>query len=163
MCWWQLQLDSSTTLECLPYLASFLPFTNCLILSIGGAEDPNHIPDAVSGGQLCRGQSLSVLYSKLDCIQSTTQILPLQERSFYDEDVILDTPIKIEELEVAVKDLRHGSSSGPYFILPERIIYAGPGLMIWLKNIFNAIIFLQQIPNCFKSAFVIPIFKGKGK
>ena len=91
------------------------------------------------------------------------QILSLLERSFYDEDVIPDTPIEIEELEAAVKHLRRGSSSGPDGILPEHIIYAGIGLMIWLKNIYNAIISLEQMPDCFKSAFIIPIFKGKGK
>ena len=101
--------------------------------------------------------------SKLDCSQSTTQILSLLERSFYDEDVILDTPIEIEELEATVKHLRRGSSSGPDGILPEHIIYAGTGLMIWRKKIYNAIIFLEQIPDCFKSAFIIPIFNGKGK
>ena len=42
-------------------------------------------------------------------------------------------------------------------------MYAGPGFMLWLTNIFNAIVGCESIPHSFNDAIIVPVYKGKGR
>ena len=48
-------------------------------------------------------------------------------------------------------------------ISAEHLKYGGEWLKVWLKQIFNAIIYLEAIPGSFKTSLIKPIYKGRGK
>ena len=105
--------------------------------------------------------------SKLAKSASLQQLLPsinlLQTASIQNEDLILDTPVTFEEIEVAVAKLKRGKSCGLDGIVSEHIIYGGPTFKLWLKKVCNAIIDLEVVPPSFLKAVIVPIYKGKGK
>ncbi len=56
-----------------------------------------------------------------------------------------------------------GKSSGPDGVSPEHIKYGGESLKVWLKKVFNRILFLEEVPASMKDGLVIPVYKGQGK
>ena len=83
--------------------------------------------------------------------------------SFNNDDVILDVPFCVDEIEGAIKKLKAGKSAGPDGILSEHLLHGGYKLRLWLTNIFNAIINLDSVPECFTEAIIVPLYKGNGK
>ena len=47
--------------------------------------------------------------------------------------------------------------------MPENIKHAGPSLIVWLRQIFDASIEFEHIPQSLLTGIIRPIFKGKGK
>ena len=75
--------------------------------------------------------SLSLKKSKLDANSAESRgESDLHARSFGHNDLVLDTPIKIEEIENAVKKLMVGKAGGFDGIQPEHIKYGGHSLLI---------------------------------
>ena len=75
------------------------------------------------------------------------------------DDLILDCPITVEDVENALKKLKAKSSGGVDGLLAE---HGGPVLTLWLKRILNAILSLEHIPPGLKMGMIVPVFKGKG-
>ena len=84
----------------------------------------------------------------------------LYRHSFIEDDVILDYPVTIEEVEGIVSRLRRNKASGKDEIAPEHLKFGGEA---WVCQFFNAIISQETIPSCLKQGIVIPCYKGKGK
>ena len=87
----------------------------------------------------------------------------LEEKSKTKEDHVFDTEFTVEEIELAVRKLKSGKSGGLDGLTPEHLKFCGAVLIIWLKEIFNAIIQLEGIPQCLLEGKLLPIYKGKGK
>ena len=45
----------------------------------------------------------------------------------------------------------------------EHLLYGGPLLPIWLKQVFNAFISFECVPSCILTAIIQPVYKDKGK
>ena len=86
----------------------------------------------------------------------------LQE-SYGNEDFVFDIPVTIEEVERVLKHCKKKRSPGPDGITVEHILSGGELLKTWILQVFNAIVTLEAVPACFKSAIITPIYKGKGK
>ena len=54
-------------------------------------------------------------------------------------------------------------SEGPDGLVAEHLLYAGCGIRLWLKNILNAIIDMEEIPTMLKSGLIVPVYKGGGR
>ena len=65
-----------------------------------------------------------------------TKLDNLEASSFTHDDQILDIDINVEEIEAAINTLKRGRSKGADGLNSEHLIYGGPSLILWLKNIF---------------------------
>ena len=36
-------------------------------------------------------------------------------------------------------------------------------MQVWLRNVLNAIVELEEVPNSLKSGIIIPVYKGSGR
>ena len=86
----------------------------------------------------------------------------MEALSFGYENLILDSPITIEEVEMAVKKLKLNQSGGAEGRSAEHLKHGEPSIDTLLKHILNSIIILEQVSSCLKLGVVIPIFNGKG-
>ena len=86
----------------------------------------------------------------------------LQE-SYGNGDFVFDIPVTIEEVERVLKRCKKKRSPGPDGVTVEHILYGGELLKTWILQVFNAIVTLEAVPACFKSAIITPIYKGNGK
>ena len=75
----------------------------------------------------------------------------------------MDFEISLEEVEFAVKSLKRGKSNGPDNVSAEHLNNGGPGVVVWLKRIFNTIRTLEVIPPVLNHSIIVPVFKGKGR
>ncbi len=50
----------------------------------------------------------------------------LEAKSFTDSDHIFDTPIDVEEVEIAINRLKRDSSGGPDLVSPQHLIHSDP-------------------------------------
>ena len=85
----------------------------------------------------------------------------LQE-SYGNEDFVFDIPVTIGEVERVLTRCKKKRFPGPDGVTVEHILY-GELLKTWILQVFNAIVTLEAVPACFKSAIITPIYKGKGK
>ena len=83
--------------------------------------------------------------------------------SLLNEELILDVPFEIEEVESAVRHLKRRKSAGPDGLVAEHLQGGGRMLVKWLTRLLNAVVELEVIPDSLKSGLVIPIYKGSGK
>ena len=88
------------------------------------------------------------------------QIPLLTNQSMLNCDGVLDDPFSGEEIEHAVRRLKSDKASGIDGLVPENIKHAGPSLIVWLRQIFNASIEFEHIPQ---SQYYLPNFQGEGK
>ena len=95
--------------------------------------------------------------------EDESTISDLEVSSFLNCENVLDSEINSEEVECALKALKHGKSGGIDSLDPEHIYYAGETLRLWLRKIFNRIITLEQIPTSLNEGLIIPVHKSKGK
>ena len=108
------------------------------------------------------GLALSALPTNAS-VSSVEDVSSLEARSFSHDDQVLDVDISIEEVESALKMLKHDRSKGSDGLKSEHLLYGGPSVILWLRKIFNAIISLESVPSCLTEGIVVPVYKGKGK
>ena len=77
------------------------------------------------------------------------------------DDDFLSQPFTSDEIRLALRTLNKGKAAGYDQISAEHIIYAGAGVEVILKALYNAIRLLEVIPVCFRTGIQIPLFKGK--
>ena len=87
----------------------------------------------------------------------------LLQRSFNQHNTIFQDELDLDEIQLAVKQLKCGKSAGPDGITAEHIKYGGPMLIKWLHKVFSRILLLEDVPPCMKEGIITPIYKGKGK
>ena len=66
--------------------------------------------------------------------------------------MVLDDEITAEEIEGALIRIKRGKRGGLDDISTEHLQLGGELLKVWLKQIVNAIIFLEVIPACLKAS-----------
>ena len=85
--------------------------------------------------------------------------VPHMEAMFHGfDDLILDTPFTVEEVENALTKRRGGADG----LVAEHLKHGG-SVLTWLKRILNSVISLEQIPASLKLGMIVPVFKGKGR
>ena len=62
-----------------------------------------------------------------------------------------------------MRNLKLGKSAGYDQVQPEHLKCSGPALYIWIKQVANAIIELECVPESLKVGIVTPLYKGGGK
>ena len=87
----------------------------------------------------------------------------LTEQSKGNEEYILDVPFTAEEVERALSRLKRGKAAGPEGLMAEHLQEAGSEVQVWLRNVLNAIVELEEVPNTLKSGIIIPVYKGSGR
>ena len=95
--------------------------------------------------------------------ESIEQCVTLLSTSFQKEEVFLDVAFNTEEVDHAVNKLKIKKSAGPDNLTAEHLKYGGNSIIVWLTEILNAIVDMEQIPACLKLGITIPIYKGRGK
>ena len=107
----------------------------------------------------CLGRSVPDKHVKC----SKEKIPQLNTLTLEREDYVFDCEITVEEIEQALKRLKLRKASGQDGIVSEHLKFGGQMLVIWLKQVLNAIVEMEEIPQSFKHSIVIPVFKGKGR
>ena len=87
----------------------------------------------------------------------------LVHTSFDNEELLLDVPFTVDEVKAAIRKLKCGMAAGLDGLVAEHLKYAGESMVIWLRNIMNALIELEMIPGFLKKGVVVPVYKGGGK
>ena len=91
------------------------------------------------------------------------KIRNLENDSRRNNDTIFREALSVEEIMRAIRKLKRGKAGGPDYITYEHIIFGGPSLVNYLLHLFNSIITIEYVPSSFKTAFLVPIFKGGDK
>ena len=95
--------------------------------------------------------------------ESIKQSSTLLSGTFQKEEVFLDVPFSIEEVEHTVYKMKLKKSAGPDNLTAEHLKFGGQSIIIWLTEIFNSVVDVEQIPTCLKLGITIPVYKGGGK
>ena len=82
----------------------------------------------------------------------------LTERSKGNEEYILDVPFTAEEVERALSRLKRRKAAGPEGLMAEHLQEAGGEVQVWLGNVLNAIVELEEVPSTLMSR-IIPVYK----
>lgn len=59
--------------------------------------------------------------------------------------------------------LKKRKASWPDGLLAKHLMTGGEAVNIWLRNILNAVVDLEVIPEVLKRGFVVPMYKAVGK
>ena len=87
----------------------------------------------------------------------------LHASSLGNKEPFLDIPFSAEEIENVIRRMKLRKSAGPNQLVAVHLRFGGSSLQMWLRNIFNAIIEIEQIPDVLNVGAIVPIYKGKGK
>ena len=88
------------------------------------------------------------------------KIKRLDALSYENEEYLLDVPFTSAR---AVHKLKKKKARGPDGLLAEHLKAGGDAVIIWLRNILNAVVELEVIPDVMKRGVVVPVYKGGGK
>ena len=75
--------------------------------------------------------------------------------ALWKEEVFLDVPFSIEEVEHTVYKMKLKKSAGPDNLTAEHLKFGGQSIIIWLTEIFNSVVDVEQIPTCLKLGITI--------
>jgi len=75
----------------------------------------------------------------------------------------VDDDFTIEEIQAAMKRLKPAKAGGIDNLQAEHLLYGGPLLPVWLRQVFNAFISFECIPSDILTAIIQPVYKGKVK
>ena len=107
--------------------------------------------------------SKSMLPSEEGLQQLKKKIDDLATGFLSNEEYILDVPFTLEEVACAVNKLKSGKASGPDGISAEHLKLDGKPLHLWLMDIVNSTIDMEEVPSSFKLGSICPVYKGGGK
>ena len=74
-----------------------------------------------------------------------------------------DTLFTSEEVAQGVAGLRKRKAAGPDGLTAEHLQHAGSSVLIWLRNILNCIVEMEEVPAVLKSGLIVPVYKRGGK
>ena len=82
----------------------------------------------------------------------------------FQEEQFLDIPFSVEEVEhILHHNMKLRKAPGPDNLMTEHLRYGGPSIILWLTEILNCIVELEEIPSILKHGTTIPVYKGGGK
>ena len=73
-----------------------------------------------------------------------------------------ELPITVEEVKVAMVDMKTGKAAGKSEVSTEMLKPLGEKAVAWLTEIFNRIWREGRLPEDWRTGIIIPIYKGKG-
>ena len=79
------------------------------------------------------------------------KIRKLEAASYGNEEHLLDVPFTSEEVFIAVSKLKKKKSPGPDSMLAEHLKAGGDAVVIWLRNVLNAVVELEVVPEVWLS------------
>ena len=91
------------------------------------------------------------------------QQVSLLSCTFQMEETFLDTSFTEIEVAHAVQRMKLRKSAGPDDLVAEHLHYGGRSVIIWLTEILNSILDVEEIPCSLKTGLTIPVYKGGGK
>ena len=118
----------------------------------------NSWEDHFRGISACPVQDCSPLL-----LEAEQQMVHLLHRSRENLDFVLDTPFSSEEIDRVLHNLKPGKSAGYDLVQPEHLKYGGAALSLWIRQVVNAIIEFECVPESLELGIVIPLYKGGGK
>ena len=71
--------------------------------------------------------------------------------------------ISVEEVEKALKKMKSGKASGVDGVGVEMLKEGGESMIEWLVRIYNVCLEEGNVPDDWKKACVVPLYKGKGE
>ena len=101
--------------------------------------------------------------SNTNVSEAVNQLDKLYHLSRMNCDGIIDDDFTTEEIQATMKKLKPGKARGIDGLQAEHLIYGGPLITIWLRQVFNAFISLECVPSCILTGIIQPVYKGKGK
>ena len=105
----------------------------------------------------------SLSYGQGNSDEWVEKIKRLEALSYENEEYLLDVPFTSDEVARAVHKLKKKKAPGPDGLLAEHLKAGGDAVIIWLRNISNAVVELEVIPDVMKRGVVVPVYKGGGK
>ena len=138
--------------------------SQCTRLRMNGIliSDPTELLAAWTSHFQKLAQSQIELHPGLQELQQ--KMATLSSTSFQKEETFLDVPFTEEEVEcILQKKMKLKKASGPDDLTTEHLRYGGQVIVVWLMEILNAIIELEQIPATLKQGITIPVYKGGGE
>ena len=97
-------------------------------------------------------------------LHNTQKNLPrLESLSRMNFDDIIDDNFTVEEIEASLRKVKSGKAGGIDGLQSEHLKYGGPLLILWLKQIFCAFTYFEQVPSSLLTGIICPIYKGKEK
>ena len=72
-------------------------------------------------------------------------------------------PIGRAEVDVRVKKLKNGKTSGKDEITGEMIKYGGNRVVDWISRLCNMVFESGVVPEDWGSALIVPLYKGNGE
>ena len=91
------------------------------------------------------------------------RVQKLAEISKGNEEYILDVPFSAEEVENAIARLKRRKAAGPDGLTAEHVQKAGSSVKLWLRNILNAVVEMEEVPESLKLGQIVPVYKGGGR
>ena len=108
-------------------------------------------------------QILDIIVERVDVIKltySSKHILRNVSGDVYDvRNDILDGQFSLYEVECAIKHLKSGKATGPYYIRNEYITYEKQNLKHVLRELFNVIYETGAYPDQWSTGAIVPIYK----
>jgi len=91
------------------------------------------------------------------------KIRQFEASSHRNEEYLLDVPFTTEEVLRAVSKLKKRKAPGHDGLSAEHLKAGGDAVVIWLRNILNAVVELEAVPDVLKRGLIVPVYKGSGK
>ena len=91
------------------------------------------------------------------------KIRAMVEDSYGNEEFLYDVPFTADKVTNAVRRLNKRKAPGPDGLLVEHPKAGGEAVNIWLRNILNAVVELEVIPDVLKRGAIVPVYKVGGK
>ena len=139
--------------------------THCTSLLIDGEviRDPEKVLQAWSNHFRQLSSFHEDDFPVLDQYKRLVEEMSRQSKTNDDNEMILDVPFTLEEVDGAVRGLKLGKSGGYDHLQPEHLRHGGKLLIVWLQQVSNTIIEKEIVPDSFKLGVVSPVYKGNGK
>ncbi len=91
------------------------------------------------------------------------EVEEMNRESCQKEDVILDVAFTAEEVEHTLARMKKKKAPGPDALMAEHLQEAGTEVQIWLRNVLNVIVDIEEIPSSMKSGIITPVYKHHGR
>ena len=125
------------------------------------ATDPDQVLEAWVNH--FKDTSRSRAEEKPSVAEAISELPNLVSESYANLETVLDYPFTFEEVEGAIHRLKARKAGGADKIQPEHIKFGGQKLVMWLLNIYNSIVELEDIPHSMKIGTICPVYSAHNK
>ena len=72
----------------------------------------------------------------------------------------LDVEFTDEEIQLALSKLKKRKAAGPDGLMAEHLQEAGWIIRVWLRQVLQAVVSLEEVPAALKLDLIVPVYKG---